>query len=57
LYIVLSVVPIVGVVSRLAFAARIIVTIGVANLIGAGLYSLAARRRAARVAASPADAA
>jgi len=45
LYLVLSVVPIVGVVSRWAFAARIIVTLALANLVGAALYALAARRR------------
>jgi amino acid transporter len=57
LYLVLSVVPIVGVVSRWAFAARIILTLGFANLVGAALYAFATRRRAARVGVSDADAA
>ncbi len=57
LYLVLSVVPIVGVVSRWAFAARIILTLGFANLVGAALYAVATRRRARRVAVSDADAA
>lgn len=52
LYIVLSVVPIVGVVSRWAFGVRIVLTIGVANAIGAALYSVAARRRAKRAASA-----
>ncbi|HEV2180327.1 MAG TPA: hypothetical protein VGR59_08405, partial [Gemmatimonadaceae bacterium] len=57
LYLVLSVVPIVGVVSRWAFAARIIVTLGAANLVGGALYMLAARRRASRAAIGTPDAA
>ncbi|HEX5500518.1 MAG TPA: hypothetical protein VFX03_14880, partial [Thermomicrobiales bacterium] len=48
LYIALSVVPIVGVVSRWAFAGRIIFTIGLANVAGAALYTVAVRRRATR---------
>src|SRR6185437_1287860 len=48
LYIALSVVPIVGVVSRWAFAGRIIFTIGLANVAGAALHTVAVRRRATR---------
>lgn len=48
LYIALSVVPIVGVVSRWAFAGRIVFTIGLANVAGAALYTIAVRRRAKR---------
>jgi ABC-type multidrug transport system permease subunit len=55
LYLVLSVVPIVGVVSRWAFAARIIVTLALANLVGAALYALAARRRGIQAAMESPD--
>ncbi|HVT37508.1 MAG TPA: hypothetical protein VHE78_00555 [Gemmatimonadaceae bacterium] len=44
LYVVLSVLPIVDVVSRMAFALKISVLVVGANLIGAGLYSRERRK-------------